>query len=60
MAGKSTEKIMENKSVEKIMAIKSVEKIMAICKELNLQVKTDLPLEQNTYLSAWHKGTTHI
>ena len=39
---------------------KSVEKIMAICKELNLQVKTDLPLEQNTYLSAWHKGTTHI
>ena len=51
MAGKSTEKIMENKSVEKIMAI---------CKELNLQVKTDLPLEQNTYLSAWHKGTPHI
>ena len=33
MAGKSTEKIMENKSTEKIMENKSVEKIMAICKE---------------------------
>ena len=42
MAGKSTEKIMENKSTEKIMENKSVEKIMAICKELNLQVKTEL------------------
>jgi len=49
---------MTSKSTEKKMTNKSVEKIMAICKELNLQVKTDSPLEKNTYLSAWHKAST--
>lgn len=40
------------------MEKKAVEKIMEICKELNLKVKTDVPLEKNTYLSAWHKGSS--
>lgn len=46
------------KTMEKTMNNKSVEKIKSICKELNLQVKTDAPVEKNTYLSAWHKRST--
>lgn len=44
-----------DKNIEK----QSVEKIKEICKELNLQVKAETPIEKNTYLSAWHKGN-HI